>query len=94
MRLEYTANALADLQEIADYQRTHWPSARKPFEAQLARIEQRLLMFPQSAAELAERPGVRCVCFTRYPYRLFYQVADGTIEILHIHNTSRKPWYE
>jgi len=37
-----------------------------------------------------ERPDVRVVPLVRYPYRIFYRVADEAVEILHIHHASRQ----
>jgi plasmid stabilization system protein ParE len=28
----------------------------------------------------------------RYPYKIFYRVADEAVEILHIHHAAREPW--
>ena len=84
MRLRYAESALADLDAIHEYQTAHWPAARAAFEAKLAAIEKRALQFPNSAPEVAERPGVRVVAFIDFPYRLFYRVNDETIEVLAI----------
>jgi plasmid stabilization system protein ParE len=39
-----------------------------------------------------QRPGVRVVPLIRYPYKIFYRIADDTVRILHIRHTSRRPW--
>jgi hypothetical protein len=39
----------------------------------------------------AHRPGVRVVPLGRYPYKIFYRVQDGVLEILHIHHAAREP---
>ena len=94
MKVIYTEGALADLGEICEYQAEHWPMVRAPFEARLTAIERHILHFPDAAPEVASRPGVRVVSFVAYPYRLFYQRTANGIEILFIHHTSRRPWYE
>jgi toxin ParE1/3/4 len=30
----------------------------------------------------------------RYPYKIFYRVADDTVQILHIHHAAQPPWDE
>jgi hypothetical protein len=37
---------------------------------------------------------VRTVPLIRFPFRIFYLVRGDTIEILHIHHSSREPWSE
>jgi hypothetical protein len=56
--------------------------------------DQRIGDWPESAQEIAERPGVRGVPLIRYPYKVFYKVTDQAIEILYIHHTSRRPPWE
>jgi plasmid stabilization system protein ParE len=36
--------------------------------------------------------NVLAVPLVRYPYIIFYQVAEDRIEILHIRHTARAPW--
>ena len=91
MKLVYAASAMADLERIYDYQARNWPGVRKPFEEALARIEQRILVFPKSAPAYGRGTNVRVATFSRYPYRLFYRIGEENIEIIHIRNTSRKP---
>jgi plasmid stabilization system protein ParE len=35
-----------------------------------------------------------CSAAGRYPYKIFYRVRAGTVEILHIHHAAREPWGE
>jgi hypothetical protein len=42
----------------------------------------------------AKRRGVHVVPLGRYPYKIFYRVANGTVQILHIHHTAQRPWDE
>ena len=94
MRLVYTEGALADLEDIHQYQAEHWPLIRPQFEARLAAIKRRISDLPSFAPEVDERPGVRSVPFNSHPYHLFYQVTEDAVEILHIYHTSRRAWYE
>ena len=45
---------------------------------------------PPSARQVAERPDVRVVPLTRYPYKIFYRVTREAVEILHVHHTARR----
>jgi plasmid stabilization system protein ParE len=38
-------------------------------------------------------PGIRVRIIGRYRYKIFYSLAEGgTIEIIHIRHTARRPW--
>lgn len=91
MRIIYTSQALADLEEIYAYQSKHWPHSRRGFADSLADIERQISTFPFSVPELRIRPGVRMVSFQTYPYALFYQCDDEQITILTIRHAARRP---
>jgi len=44
---------------------------------------------PESAQEVEQRPNIRSVPFIRYPYKIFYQVLQDRVEILHVHHSAR-----
>jgi plasmid stabilization system protein ParE len=90
MIVRWTAAALADLTSIENYQRRHWPASRAAFERRLTAIERRIIEFPLSAPEVAQRSGVRVVAFLDLPYRLFYGVESDAINVLAIRHTSRQ----
>ena len=93
MKVIYTDEALRDLDEILEFIELHYPAISVAFEERLRAIEQRIESWPKSAEEVAQRPGVRVVPFVRYPYRLFYRIADDAVEVLHIHHGARQePW--
>jgi toxin ParE1/3/4 len=93
MKVTYTDEALRDLDEIFEFIELHYPAISMAFEERLRAIEQRIGSWPKSAEEVAQRPGVRVVPFIRYPYRLFYRIADDVVEVLHIHHGARRdPW--
>src|SRR4051794_30881778 len=76
MKVVYTDEALADLDEILGYISSHYPAACTPFEQRLRIIEARVSAWPESALEVAERPGVRVVPFIRYHTR--YSIESRT----------------
>ena len=93
MKVRYTDEALRDLDDILTFIASNYPAILAPFEQRLRAIERRVGEWPKSAEEVEQRPGVHVVPFIRYPYRLFYQVTDGVVEILHIHHAARRePW--
>jgi toxin ParE1/3/4 len=93
MKVVYTDEALRDLDEILTYIAAHYPTAYAPFEKRLHTAVARIGAWPESAAEVAQRPGVRAVSLVRYPYKMFYRVTPDAVEILHIHHAARQePW--
>jgi toxin ParE1/3/4 len=54
----------------------------------------RIAVMPESGQRLPARPAVRVVPLVRYPFKLFYAVADETVTILHIRHAARRPWGE
>jgi toxin ParE1/3/4 len=93
VKVIYTDEALRDLEEILAFIELNYPTIFTAFEERLRAIEQRIGRWPKSPREVEERPSVRVVPFVRYPYKLFYQIADDVIEVLHIHHAARRePW--
>ena len=90
MRVVYTERALADLDTILEYIAANYPTAYAGFELRMAMIARRIGRWPESAEQVAGRPGVRVVPMIRYPYKVFYQVAADAVEILYIHHEARR----
>jgi toxin ParE1/3/4 len=74
MKVRYTATALADLGEIADWLSIHYPAIAPAVERRIRVAVARIGRWPDSARGSAKRPGVRVVAIGRYPYRMFYRV--------------------
>ena len=91
MKVVYTEDALRDLDEILDYIDANYPLVSEAFRDRLRAITARIARWPESAEEVAQRPGVRVVPLIRYPYKVFYRVGTQTIEILHIYHSARQP---
>ena len=94
MKVVWTEDALRDLDEIADYLTTHFPTVAPALELRIRAVVSRIGRWPESARQSAHRPGVRVVPLGRYPYKLFYRVGEDSVEILHIHQAARQPWDE
>jgi toxin ParE1/3/4 len=83
MRVVYTDQAVHDLDNILKYIAAQFPTAYQSFERRLRTIELRIGQWPQSAQQVADRPGVRMVPLVRYPYKIFYRVTAEAVEIRH-----------
>ena len=93
MKVAYTEEALADLDGILAFIAEHYPGIVHAFEQRLRVAVLRIGAWPESAQEVAERPGVRALPLLPYPYQLFYRVTAHAVEILHIHHAARRaPW--
>ena len=90
MKVIYTDDALRDLDEILTFIETNYPTVVAPFIRRLRTIERRIGQWPESAEEVEQRRGVRGVPLIRYPYKLFYRVSKGAVEILYIHHVARQ----
>ncbi len=93
MKVVYTVEALHDLDEILTFLAVNYPTILTAFEMRLAAVLRRVGSWPLSAEEVEQRPGIHVAPLIRYPYKVFYQVANETVEILHIHHAARQePW--
>jgi toxin ParE1/3/4 len=94
MKVVYTEEALKDLDAIADWLIVHYPTVAPAVERRIRTIVAHIARWPESSRRSAKRPGVRVVSLGRYPYKIFYRLADDTVQILHIHHAARRPWDE
>ena len=89
MKVVFTAAAVDDLRSMAAYLAANYPNVAPMVERRLQVVIARIARWPESAQRVVERPGVRVVPLVRYPYKIFYTITEDTVEILHIHHTSR-----
>jgi plasmid stabilization system protein ParE len=94
MKVVYTEEALRDLDAIADWLIVHYPAVAPIVERRIRHVVAHIARWPESSRRSSGRPDVRVVSLGRYPYKIFYRVADDTVEILHIHHAARQPWGE
>jgi plasmid stabilization system protein ParE len=90
MKVVYTEEALKDLDAIADWLIVHYPAIAPVIERRIRSVVAHIARWPESSRGSAKRPGVRAVPLGRYPYKIFYRVAEGTV--LHIHHGAQQPW--
>ena len=92
MKLAYSSRARADLHQILSwYSLNASPAIAEAIEQRLDDVVDRICHVPESAPRLSQRWQVRVVSVVRYPFRIFYRVRSGEIDILHIRHTSRRP---
>ena len=94
MNVVYTDEALRNLDEILDNIAANYPTASASFQKRLRAVVARIGVWPESAQQVAERPGVRVAPLIRYPYKVFYRVTGEAVEILYIHHAARRPPWE
>jgi addiction module RelE/StbE family toxin len=92
MRVVFTTPALADLDEIVAYTSENYPQLVAALEQRVRAVLDHVRRLPRSAPILEGGDGVRAIPLIHYPYRIFYRIEDGTIQVLHIHHTSRRMW--
>jgi toxin ParE1/3/4 len=91
MRVRYTLRARADLESIHAYIAERAPTAARAVLAEIQRSIARLATFPLIARPTDE-PGIHELTLVRYPYKIYYEVADGEVRILHVRDGRRHPW--
>ena len=95
MKVIFTEPALNDLEEIRTYIEQNYPSIGRLFEQRLSAVIAHIGRWPEGAQRVAARPGVRVMPLIRYPYKVFYQITEQAVEVLHVrHGARREPWDE
>jgi plasmid stabilization system protein ParE len=89
MKVVFTDEALANLDGILSFIASNYPSIHDAFQSRLRSVVARIGDWPESAQEVADRPGVRVAPLVRYPYKVFYRSTGQVIEILYIHHAAR-----
>jgi toxin ParE1/3/4 len=94
MRIQYRAQALADIDEIHGYLEERSASgAANVVRAIYAGIQ--LIAERPYASRQSDDPEIRVKVLPRYSYKIFYAVIDeATVEIIHVRHTSRRPWQD
>jgi toxin ParE1/3/4 len=90
MNVVYAPRALRDLEGIAEYLRARSPPGATNVLAAIKSTAD-LLGFFARMGRVVDDVGHRRLTVPRYPYFLFYRIADDELLILHIRHTSRRP---
>jgi toxin ParE1/3/4 len=92
MKIVFTETALGELDEIFEYLLSNYPRLVGPVEERIQAVLLRLQQWLESAPKVTQRANVRVAPLIRFPYRIYYRIANEKIEIVHIRHTSRQPW--
>jgi addiction module RelE/StbE family toxin len=91
MKITYQNRALSDLDDIFLYIHKRNPGgARNVIDAIHDAIAQ-IAEYPLST-ECTSRRDIRIKVVRKYPYKIFYWVDAGHVEILHVRHGARRPW--
>jgi toxin ParE1/3/4 len=91
MRVRLTLRARADLEEIHEYLEKWSPAAAKSVIANIERSVSWLQEFPY-IARVTDEAGVYELTLARHPYKIYYEIEDDEVRILHIRHARRRPW--
>jgi toxin ParE1/3/4 len=89
MKVVYTEEALENLAGTLTYISSNYPTVYEAFQIRLQSVISRISRWPDSAQQVAGRPGVRVAPLLRFPYKVFYRRTGETIEILYVHHSAR-----
>lgn len=93
MRVEYSKRALSDLRRIAAYfAHSDDPAVGERIAEAIEELVEEVAQTPGRGRRVTQRPGVRVVLLVRYRYKVFFKSMGGTLRIVHIRHTSRRPW--
>jgi toxin ParE1/3/4 len=91
VRIRYTPQALADLDEIFTYLDQQSPAGARTVKERIVSAIRRLADYPLMAPETDE-PDIRELAVIRYPYKVYYQIERDEVWIVHIRHAARRPW--
>lgn len=91
MKIDYSLRAQADLLNI--FASLHQRAPRAAISV-VGHIRWQIESFPDFPLRgmATTMPGVRRLEIGHYPYFVFYRLEGGTISIVHIRHTRRRPW--
>jgi len=87
--VSFRAEAFADVAEAFSWYQAQRPGLGDEFEAELGRTLDLLLTMPEAAP--AVHRHVRRALVHRFPYALYFTLADEGIEVLAVLHTRRSP---
>lgn len=90
MTIRYTRRALAQLAAVLAYIDERSPSGAQNIKARLKAVIDLAAEHPR-IGRLTDRPGIRRVVVTPYPYFIFYKAADTGVVIHGIRHAARDP---
>lgn len=95
MKLVLSRPALAELDDILRYLSERSPLGATHVQIRMRRAFEHIAHCPEAAERVEQRPDVRRFPLARYPYVIFYEIAEDTVTVLRIlHGARRPPWGE
>jgi addiction module RelE/StbE family toxin len=91
MRVRYTPRAQRDLEQIYTYLDQRSPPAAQSVKSLIERRIARLADFPFMAPTTDER-GIYELTVVRYPYKVYYEIEEDEVWVIHIRDSRRRPW--
>lgn len=91
MKVRFTPQARADLEDIYRYLEERSPTGAEAVNARIIRSTERLAEHPLLGVETDES-GVRELTIVRYPYKIYYLIEGDEVRIVHIRHAMRQPW--
>jgi toxin ParE1/3/4 len=91
MKLRFTPEAQRDIEKIYAYISQRSPSGAHNVSVAIYAASRFVADRPK-ASPLTDKSNVRVKVLRRYQYKIFYRIAEDTVEILHVRHTSRRPW--
>ena len=91
LKIEWTANALEDYQQVVDYLLKEWPlNIAADFVDNLEKRVHNLTSFPNIGIASLKDPSIRSIVITKHN-KLYYRTSPDKIEILDIFDTRQSP---
>jgi plasmid stabilization system protein ParE len=90
MNVVYSPRAMRDLQSISAHLVERNPTGAASVVGAIKSSIETLSFFPQ-IGRVVDNAGHRRLPVLRYPYLIYYRVAEDELLILHIRHTSRRP---
>jgi plasmid stabilization system protein ParE len=91
VKVHYGPRAVADLTAIADFLTERSPQGARAVERAIRATLALVSDFPGCGRAVEQRPHVRVIPVTRYPYLIFYTVTDDAVVVLHVRHAARRP---
>jgi plasmid stabilization system protein ParE len=90
LTIRFDAKAVSDLGGIRDYLIERSPQGAERVRIHILAAINRLADYP-FLGRATDTENVRVLVLTRYPYLVFYAVAEPNVVILHIRHAARTP---
>jgi plasmid stabilization system protein ParE len=91
LRLRYTRRAQRDISQILTYLEGRSPAGSEHVVASLQASLNFIAEYPLGGKR-TRNPTLFVKIVSDYPYKIFYRLRGGAIEIAHVRHAARRPW--